>query len=318
MKVELYPEDMLLSYVEKLLKGAINPSVEGNLYINELPKEIEFSEEFFDKWQTMVKSAIQRFFLSTFGLRKFLFDVDGYTKRFAVTDQQFWQNVDLKFSHRSAQRLYELMLFPVQKVEPSFHLVLPADAILVSICLQDFSQYSFEWLQKNSANWLVKAVFMTWQNAQITNLPWRKLLSKPSEVELPLRDYIIEKAADYLAACTLYLSGSMKTTSLHTPRKYTAEKAGGLEIFVNQPVEINKNSLDYVLELIAEVRSAISLWTGKGTTNIDDERFIAGAAEIFGFDKEVAEYSRCAEIYRESIELKEAIHESVLCNKTST
>lgn len=316
MKIDLYPEDMLLSYVGKLLNGEINPLVEGTPYLKHLPTEIDFSEEFAEKWQAMVAPAMQRFVASTFGLRQFLFDVDGYTKRFAATDSQFWQTVDIKFSHRAAQRLYELMVFPVHEIQPLYQVATPADAMLISICIKDFTQYSFAWLQKNSASWLIQAVFLTWQQARIADLPWRHLLRKPAEVELPLRDYMIEKVADYLADCTFCVANTMECASTLSPRVYRAGQVGGLELSV-QRIMIIGSWLNYIQQVIADTRSAIAFWTGEGTANIDDERFIAGAARNFGFDHEVAEFERQAGMYRESAGIKEAIYESILRDQTS-
>lgn len=316
MKIDLYPEDMLLSYVAKLLNGEINPVVEGTPHLKHLPAEIDFSEEFAEKWQAMVAPAMKRFVASTFGLRHFLFDVEGYTKRFAATDQHFWETVDLKFSHRAAQRLYELMVFPVHEIQPLYQVATPADAMLISICIKDFKQYSFAWLQKNSASWLVQAVFLTWQQARLADLPWRHLLRKPAEVELPLRDYMIEKVADYLAGCTFCVTRTMEDYSERSPRVYSAEQVGGLELSV-QKIMIIGEWLNYIQQVIADTRSAIAFWTGEGTANIDDERFIAGAARNFGFDNEVAEFERRAGMFREGVGLKEAIYESILRNQTS-
>lgn len=317
MIITLCPEDLLLAFVEKLLRGEENPVGERIEYLKHLPTEIDFSEEFAVKWQALVEPAMKKFIATTFGLRQFLFDVEGYTKRFAVTDPQFWETVDLKFSHRAAQRLYELMVFSVHEIHPLYQIATPADAMLISVCIKDFTQYSFAWLEKNSASWLIKAIFMTWRPTRMAQLPWQHLIRNPKIVELPLRDYMIEKAADYLAACSAATALTIHDKSPRAPRVYTADKVGGLEMILDEPRMIIGRWLDYSLEIIAEMRSAISFWTGEGAANIDDERFVAGAARVFGFDTEVSEFDRRLSMFRESFGVKEAINESILHDQTS-
>lgn len=317
MKIELFPEDMLLEYVKGRLCGETRPAVKGFNYLEYLPEQIEFSEEFPQKWQELVEPAVKRFFASTFGLRRFLFDVEGYTRRYTVSDPQFWENIDLKFSHRAAQRLYEEMVMPVHKKEPLYPLVLPADAVLICLCLRDFSKFSLAWLLKNSASWLIIAAFLTWQAGKMSDLLWQHLLENPEKVELPLRDYLVEKTAEYLAFCSMLLRSFLKIDE-PAPRFYDAEAIGCLRSpFFDSPI-FYTNTLNYINRMISTTRKAVAFWSGEGTVNIDDEKYIAGSLKTFGFEHEAAAFERLLGIYQENIGTREAIHESILRNQTST
>jgi hypothetical protein len=315
VKVELFPEDVLLDYVAGLLRGENDPAVPGLAYLKHFPVEIEFSQDFPARWQALVEPAFKRFVASTFGLRKFMFEVNGHVTRFSATDPGFWENVDLEFSQRAAQRLYEYMVFVALEIEPVFPLVLPADAILVSICLRDFSRYSFAWLLKNNAGWLVKALFMTWQSAKMNDLAWLSLLKEPAEVELPLRDYCVEKVADYLCCCSQKISAAMTPPAERKARIYTAEQIGGLELSLRDGNRFSFTDIDYVTAVIEQMRSAIKFWTGTGTVAIDDEKFIAGASRQFGLDLEIETFTRIAREYGDGIGMEERIYESILLDQ---
>jgi len=316
VKIELFPEDMLLEFARGRLRVEANPAVKGMVHLEHLPAQIEFSEEFPQKWQKIVEPAVKRFIASTFGLRKFLFDVDGYTKRFSAADPQFWENVDLKFSQRAAERLYEQMVFPVHKIEPLYHLVLPADAILVSIFQWNFTRFSFAWLLKNSASWLVKAVFISWQAGSMTELPWQHLLEYPEKVELPLRDYLVEKTAEYLAFCSTLLRQRLKVTEV-LPGYYDPELVGGVRSHFLDSARFTENTFNYINRMIKSTRNAVAYWTGEGTVNIDDEKFVAGSLKTFGFEHEAAIFERLLGMYIDTVDTREAIHESILRDQTT-
>lgn len=316
MKIELFPEDMLLEFARGRLRVETNPAVKGMAHLEHLPDKIEFSEEFPQKWQEIAEPAVKRFIASTFGLRKFLFDVDGYTKRFSAADPQFWENVDLKFSHRAAERLYEQMVFPIHKKEPLYHLVLPADAILVSIFQWNFTRFSFAWLLKNSASWLVKAVFVSWQTGNMNDLPWQHLLEYPEKVELPLRDYLVEKTAEYLAFCSMMLRQRLQIKE-SVSRFYDAELVGGVRSPFLDSARFGESTFNYINKMIKNTRTAVAYWTGEGTVNIDDEKFVAGSLKTFGFEHEAAAFESLLNMYIETVDTREAIHESILRNQTS-
>ncbi len=318
MKVEIFPEDVLLDFTSQLLQGETRPAIRGFSHLSKFPKDLEFSEDFLPQWQEIVEPAVTRFIATTLGIRPFLFDVNGYTKRFTAAEPAFWSDIELKFTHRGALRIYEFMLsLTDNQSDPLYQLATPADALLISICTGNFSQYSFAWLQKNLADWLIMAMFVVWAPARMPELSWRRLLLTPETVELPLRDYLIEKAADYLAECSYYTKRTTRPGCERHERLYSAEKVGGVELQVCEHIKIIDRWIDYTNCIIQDIRKAVSTWTTTAVVNIDDERFIAGAAKTYGFDHEVEEFQRQATDYREGVGMEEIIYESILSDQTS-
>ncbi|MDD3147277.1 MAG: hypothetical protein PHD82_08250 [Candidatus Riflebacteria bacterium] len=310
MKLELYPEDMLLEYVENRLNGRFDAIIKHEKHLKLLPGSIELSEEFAAKWQAMVGPALKRFIASTFALRGFLFEVDGYSRRFSPADTEFWKDLDFTFSHRGAERLYEQMLRRETSEEPLYPVALPADALLISICHNDFSLYSFPWLEKNKANWLIKACFVAWQSIAPLDVRWQYFFANPTRVELPLREYLIERAADYVAACNSRLQKQFPAASSgHSPRP-----ARGIDITL-VPQQVSLPGLyNHVNSFVAEVRKAVGYWSGEGCVGIDDERFIAGSARSYGLDNEFAAFESAAGSLVESMTAEEQIYESLIRN----
>ena len=309
MKLQLCPEDMLLEYVEQRLTGCFNLPIKHEAYLKHLPPELELSEEFAVRWQAMVEPAIRRFIASTFALRGFIFEVDGYTRRFTAAEPAFWNDIEFRFSHRGAERLYEQMLFSVTSEQPLLPVVLPADALLVSICRNDFSEYSFAWLAKNSGNWLIKACLVAWQRVGQWHVPWQYFFNEPAGVELPLREYLLERAADYVAACNELLLRQYPGATTHTPRPPRGLPLTMDKVLVELP-EIYK----HVKAFVAAVRKAIAYWSGEGCVCIDDERFIAGAAAAYGLDSEFAAFEAAAGTIVEKLTSEEQIYESLIRN----
>ncbi|MDD2999080.1 MAG: hypothetical protein PHV05_08480 [Candidatus Riflebacteria bacterium] len=313
MKIGLYPEDMLLEYLENRLNGQFHTKIKYHNYLQKLPDAIEFSEEFALKWKSLVEAAVKRLIADTFALRPFLFEVDGYTKRFCSADHQFWNHLNFTFSHRGAERLYEEMRSEVTSDEPLYPVTLPADALLISLCKNNFSLYSFAWFDKNNASWIIQALFVAWQKVRIDNVPWQYLFDNPARTELPLRDYLIERAADYLAGCNAHfakiVSGGNGTRHIRATES--------LELtFESSP----KNTLElfsHVEKFIKSAQNAIAWWSSEGTVANDDERFIAGAARTFGFETELAEFRALTNEYMENQGMEEQIYESILRNQTS-
>ncbi len=310
MKLQLFPEDLLLEFVENRLNGGFDKPVKHEQHFRHLPQDIEFSEEFAGKWQTMVVPAVRRFIASIFSLRGFLFAVDGYTRRFTAADPAFWEGLEFRFSNRGAERLYEQMRRRITEEEPMFLLVLPGDALLISVCLNDFSLYSYPWLGRNGAGWLIKACHVAWQQVGPLQVPWQCLFEDPASVELPLRDYLIERAADYIAACNERLSELFPgALNGHMPRparwlglSFSSRQVGLPEFY------------QHVNGFVASVRKAIAFWCGEGAVCIDDERFIAGAARTYGLDNEFAVFEQAAGSMVENITNREQIYESLIRN----
>ncbi len=310
MKLQLYPEDMLLEFVESCLNGRFDQPFKYLQHLRHLPQDIEFSEEFAVKWQAMVVPAIKRFIASIFSLRGFLFEADGYTRRCTAADPSFWEGIELRFSSRGAERLYEQMRRWITEEKPTFPLVLPGDALLISICLNDFSLYSYPWLGRNNAGWLIKACHVAWQQVGPLQAPWQCLFDDPAAVELPLRDYLIERAADYIAACNerleqLFpgaLNGHVPRPARWLPLSFDKSKVGLPEFY------------QYVNGFVASVRKAVAFWCGEGTVCIDDERFIAGAARTYGLDHEFAAFEQAAGSMVENMNNREQIYESLIRN----
>ncbi|GAB1352476.1 MAG TPA: hypothetical protein PLR50_00370 [Candidatus Rifleibacterium sp.] len=310
MKVELCPEDMLLEYVENRLSGKFDAVIRHEQYLKHLPHDFEPSEEFAARWQTMVSAALKRFISSTFGLRGFLFEVNGYTKRFSPADTDFWQGLEFRFSHRGAERLYEQMLRRVTNEEPLFPVALPADALLISVCHNDFSLYSFPWLAKNSANWLIKACHIAWQRVAPTQVDWQCFFNEPASVELPLREFLVERAADYLAAVNTLVKAQFPAALYgHTPRPCRC-----LEVTLDQRQVSLPNVFAFVGNFVASVRKAVAYWAGEGCVCIDDEKFIAGAPKAYGLDLEFEAFNKGVAGIVENMNEQEQIYESLIRN----
>ncbi len=310
MKLELCPEDMLLEYVDNRLNGRFDAVIRHEQYLKRLPQSIDFSEEFAQKWQAMVAPAVKRFIASTFALRSFLFEVDGYTRRFTPADADFWKDLEFVFSHRGAERLYEQMLRRETSEQPLFMVALPADSLLISICHNDFSLYSFPWLNKNKASWLINACYISWQRVTPTEVRWQSFFNEPAGVELPLREYLVERAADYVAACNSLLQKQFPGAMVgHTPRP-----ARGIDLILDQRSVDLPLVYNHVNRFVAAVRSAIAFWAGEGCVGIDDERFIAGAARSYGLDSEFAAFEKAAGSIVESMTAEEQIYESLIRN----
>ena len=317
MKVQLYPEDILFEFVERMLPGGETVKMQHAPYLKHLPRQIEFSEEFVERWQALFKPAIRRFVADTFGLRPFMFNVDGYTRRFNCADEQFWNTCSFSFSHRGAERLYELMLREFSEEEPMFLMAFPDDALLISICTQNFGRYSFPWLCRNHAGWLTQALFVAWQHVQVNKVPWLYLLENPAIVELPLRDFLIERSADLVAACNVQMLSFYRMPGSNDQIRSSVRSE-------HLPLEVSFHSLT-ILDFIEAVRSfihkaqtAMNAWSGESALGIDDERFIKGAVQHSGFAEEAREFERLVGDYLENKSVEDTIYESIIQNQNSS
>ncbi len=318
MKLQLYPEDILLEYAEKAFVGGIDAAaVKHAQYLNRLPRMIEFSEEFAERWQALVKSAVKRFVADTFKLRPFLFDVEGYTKRFTSADEHFWNSCEFSFSQRGAERLYELLMREFIEEEPMFLVATPDDGLILSICTNNFGRYSFPWMCRNRASWLTQALFVAWQQVVIDRIPWQYLLENPAEVALPLREYLIERCADLLVAS----SGHLRHINPASPGQHIdvvndlREEAVPLRVAFN--MRGFNETVEAVRKFIKTAEKAFEYWAGEGSAGLDDEKFIRGAVQQYRFADEVREFEQLVSDYLEGRGMEEAIYESIIQNQNS-
>lgn len=315
MKVQLYPEDILFEFAESSLQHGCDKAVVPQApYLKHLPRHIDLSEEFAVRWQTLVKAAVKRFVADTFGLRPFLFEVDGYTRRFNSADEHFWNSCSFSFSHRGAERFYELMMREFIDEEPMFLVALPDDALLISICTQNFMRYSFPWLCRNKACWLTQALFVVCQNVPIHNVSWLYLFESPATVELPLRELLVERCADVLMACNArvrwWIQGQGEWLVPARDGRLPAQvlfHSMGPNKFVSE-----------VRTFISSAESAFDAWSGAAVVGIDDERFIKGAIQQSGFREEVREFERLAGELVERSNVEETIYESIIQDQNSS
>jgi len=318
VKVQLCPEDMLLEYSERLLQTHDGVSSWRQYkYLKHLPLQIELSEEFAESWQHLLTSVVRRFVADTFALRPFLFEIEGYTKRFDSTDEEFWNSCSFSFSHRSAERMYEVMMSEFMPERPLFLVALPGDALFLSICTRIFNSYSFQWLIRNGANWLIQALFIANQHVQINNVPWLHLLKNPAAVELPLREYLIERCADVVVACNIRMqSFGIMSVADGTPAGVPDHNERGfIEVsFYNLSTS---QMIEVVRQFIVIAQAAINVWMGEGCVCIDDERFIRGAVQQSGFTRETNEFERLVKEYTEKRGMEETIYESIIQNQNS-
>jgi hypothetical protein len=314
VKVELYPEDILLEFAASALQnGSERAVVRQAPYLKHLPRSIELSEDFALQWQTMIKAAVKRFVADTFGLRPFLFDVDGYTRRFNSADEHFWNSCSFSFSHRGAERIYELMMREFIEEEPMFLVALPDDALMISICTQNFGRYSFPWLCRNKACWLTQALFVACQNVPIHNVSWLYLFEKPSEVALPLRELLIERCSDVLITCNArvrwLINGQgewlIPAREGRMPARVMFHSLGPNQFFSE------------VRTFISSADAAFNEWSGTAVVGIDDERFIKGAMQQYGFKEEVREFERLVGEFSERSNVEDMIYESIIQNQHS-
>lgn len=318
MKLQLYPEDILLEFSERMLQSDDKPlSWRNSSYLKHLPLQIEFSEEFAERWQQLLKNVVRRFVADIFSLRPFLFEIEGYTKRFNSADEDFWNFCSFSFSHRSAERMYEVMMSEFMPERPLFLVALPDDALFLSICTQTFNRYSFQWLIRNKANWLTQALFIACQHVQINNVPWLHLLENPATVELPLREYLIERCADVVVACNTKMQslGIMSVVDGTPAGVPDHNERGSIEVsFYNLSTS---QMIEAVRQFILIAQTAINVWLGAGCVCIDDERFIKGAVQQSGFTRETSEFERLVNDYTEKRGMEETIYESIIQNQNS-
>lgn len=317
MKMDLFPEDILLEYTEKLLAGEVKPKLSSSRYFNQFPETLEFSEEFAERWQKLVEPVVKKFISDTFSLHQFLFDADGYVKKFCATNSEFWESIDLKFSHRGVLRMYERMLEQYGGVgEPLYLVATPSDALFLSIAIADFDQYSYQWFEKNAASWVVSALFIAWQNVSAEKVPWKCCFDSPGGVHLQVRGFLLERAGAYFSCVNHLIRSAIEThTSLHTEfSELSSERSGaGLPLRFVKSTRV-ANVISAGKELAKSIHSAVEFWSGTGTLALDDDRFIKGIYNTSGLAEELNEFEAVVKEYSETRGMEESVHESVIFN----
>ena len=316
MKIQLFPEDMLLEYVEQLLNGVEAPRVKYSQYLKDLPPSIEFSEEFASRWQSMVEPVVKKFIADTFSLQQFIFDVDGQVRKFSIADAEFWQTIDLQFSDRGPKRLYEYMRRNVNNETPLFPVVLPADALFISLAVANFKQYSYAWFEKNRANWVVWALFITWQQTSPEKVPWKACFDQPKGVPLTVRGYIYERAAAWYSCVNhIVRCAAQKVYAAESEfQKLTSEQgAASLPLRFNNSGTISQLAL-FGRQFAESIQNAHKYWTGEGTLALDDDRFLNGIFNSCGLARQMQDFEAVLRDYNETRGLEESVNESVIFN----
>lgn len=317
MKVELYPEDILIEYVEQLLNGVENPRLKYSAHFNQFPANLEMSEEFAQRWQKLVEPVVKKFIADTFSLHQFIFDFDGHVHKYSAADSQFWQTIELEFSHRGAQRLYEQMLSKSTGEKPLFPIALPADALFISLALGDFDNYSYAWFEKNSANWVVWALFIAWQPVFAEKIPWKTCFDRWQLVPLPVRGYLYERAAAWFSCVNHVIRCASENSYVGDSDffRLLSEKSGsGLPLrFISGPPKVAKIAL-FGRQLAESIRGAHEQWTGPATVALDDDRFLQGLFNSTGLARHLQDFEMVLRDYNESRGLEEKVNESVIFN----
>lgn len=316
MKIELFPEDMLLEYVGQLLEGVESPRIRHASHFKDFPANLEPSEEFARRWQGLVEPVVKKFIADTFSLHQFLFDFDGHVRKFSATDAEFWQTIDLQFSHRAIQRLYEHMLGRTTGEQPLYPIALPADALFISIALADFDQYSYAWFEKNNANWVVWTLFIAWQPTFAGKVAWKACFDRSRNVPLPARGYLYERAAAWFS-CVNHLIRSMANGALPGDNDFyrlAAEKSGsGLPLrFI--PSSSVAQVATFGRQLAQSIRGAHDQWTGPDAVALDDDRFLQGLFNSTGLASYLQDFEAVLRDYNDTRGLEERVNESVIFN----
>ncbi|GAB4271554.1 MAG: hypothetical protein Kow0029_09370 [Candidatus Rifleibacteriota bacterium] len=316
MKLQLYPEDILIEYVERLLLGEEDPAIRMARFIPELPGQIEFSEEFALRWRNLVEPTVKKFISDSFLLHQFVFEYEGSIRKLCVTDPDFWAGIDLSFSQRSAQRLYEYMKSKKGGEEPLYPITTPADAIFISIVTGDFDLFSYAWLAKNRANWAVFALFITWQPVLAGKVPWKWCFDNPKEIPLPVRVYLLERCAVYFSCLNHLVRSGINNEIAYDSDfdRLSAERSGSAVPLNFVPDKNIGNAVGCARALATSLNKAMEYWTGEGTVALDDERYLRGAYSSAGLAEELNDFAAVVKEYTETVRLKEAINESVIFN----
>jgi hypothetical protein len=304
----------LFEYAGKLLEGEESPTLKYAGYFDQLPSHIDFSEEFLQNWQKLVSEVIHKFIVDSFSLYRVALTPDGFVKQFGVTDEIFWESIDLKFSHRGALRIYEKMLESSKKEPPSYLIALPADALFLSVATGNFNEYSYPWLFKNKANWVVQALFVIWQPVFACQVHWKDCFDDPGAVEMPLRALLLERASLYFACLNHLIRRRTENVSVAGSNfiRIMENKSSGAMHFRFFPSSQIAQASIYARSFAKSVESAFQYWTSEGSVALDDDRFLRGVFNNCGLASEMREFENVLSEYQSQKDLEENVNESVI------
>jgi hypothetical protein len=326
VKIEIAPEDLIFEYTNQLLLGVREPVLKFEKYLDRMPSRIEYSEEFAEKWSLLVEVTVRRFLINTFKFRPFIYDKNGQIARYCASDKEFWEEVDLSFSFRSADRIWELIMLAISKEDPVYIMAKPGDALFLSLINNVFGEYHFNWLIKNNANWLIIAAFIAHSPVTLDRVPWVPLLLKPETVPLQIRDLLIEK----VKACMVLINhivrevistGTFSVENNFEPFEELSFETGAINFGRRVSVPVgqlqNLNSpiskhFELGRELISAINKAIDYWANDGAICIDDDRHIQGYSKSCGLTDEIHAFENMLSEYNEQKSLEEAVHESLI------
>jgi hypothetical protein len=316
MKVELVPEDCLLEFTRQLLDGEEKPVLKYARYFDKFPQKINFSEEFAASWQDLLAPTVHKFIADSFSLHQFAFIENDQVRKYSCADQEFWQTIELGFSQRSALRLYEAMMAKHFNEPPLYILATPADALFIAIATSQFTEYSFPLLAKNSANWVITALFIAWQPVNAEGVAWNSCFTNPASVDFPVRSFLLERATTYLS-CVNHLirkaadkSGVIGSDFFSLVRKSSGESVP-MKFISSQRID---NVAMQARSLIKNINSAMDYWTGEGSLALDDDRYLRGVLHSSGLQNEMNEFDAVLNEYQNIRDLEANIDESVIFN----
>ena len=317
MKITLVPEEIILEHLENHIKGNPNKKLKFQKYFRHLPEKLEVTQEFIDQWSPAVSILVKKLIVDTFGVHSFLYEEDGIVKRCSVLEQEFWQQIDFKFSFRAIDRVWEEIKFPFTDIQPIYQLVLPADALLLSIIMDDFDKYNFKWLSINKAHWVIKVVFIA-LSKDYSPLPgWLSLLEKPEKLELPVRGFLIHRSADYMAYLNQLISKLMEYKQVDdTELRKLGERLDkpGVPIDLRFHIKEVYSAFEIGRKFIDAFQIAFKSWNNEFTLALDDERYLRGLYNSTGLENEIREFERQIEEYNEMVDLQEVVNESLVFN----
>jgi len=295
--VEVVPEEIIWEYLGQKLGGRPAEPLPQQKYFAQLPERIEFSEEFVARWRQTVGVAVRRAVRDALRLRSFLILERDQVRRVTIAEPAFWQDVTLAFSEEAAQAVWQLVLTPATHKDPAIDRLTPADALLVAIVHRSyFHRVPFDWLLAKQANWVIPAVFAQHQvMVDPGALPWETVFQKPERVPLPLREFFIEKTAEFFRVATDAVNHWVAGVA-PVPEPHEAAGPGGRAAMWAapefHPLKQYRFKFENILEVLRlqrrcgpwteAVRAALAYWTGEGTLGLDDDRYITGAAQQFG------------------------------------
>ena len=318
MKIELCPEDMLLEYTQKRLRGNMNPTFENRKYLKYLPFTIDISQEFLDEWKAMVIPTINKLVTDIFCLREFILEEGSGIKKYCAIHPEFWERVEFKLSDRGVARAYELMLEAHIQKPPAYRLAADADALIISLMTQKFGLYSHKWLIKNKASWLIKALFIRLCTTFNSSVTWEVYFDKSHEVELPLREFLIEAVAGYLKYIIGNISFDFACENNQRSFDFESEKQEfNLNMSGHRPTaiaELDKDTLVMGNRLIKKLNESMQIWCNQATITMEDERFLQSAYNKYQLKEIINDWNSFEEQFNNTNNLSEAIIESVNSN----